>query len=77
MWYSESGVEEFTLRPMIVLVEILVAHPMPDSMELMSSALDVLSRVFHNHASQSDASYLMQLLMSMLESIALSTSVRL
>jgi hypothetical protein len=60
---------------MTVLVEILVAHTMPGSVELMSSAIDALTRVFHAHSSQSDANYLMQLLMSMLESIASSITV--
>jgi hypothetical protein len=61
---------------MTVLVEILVAHDMLGSVELMSTGLDVLTRVFHTHSTQSDANYLLQLLMSMLQSIASSILVR-
>ncbi|KAF8525719.1 armadillo-type protein [Gautieria morchelliformis] len=68
----DDATKESALGPMTVLVEILVAHDMPGSVELMSTGLDVLTRVFHTHSSQSDANYLMQLLMSMLKSIASS-----
>lgn len=73
--YRDSGIEESTLRPLAILAEILVGHPMPSSVGLMSAALDTLTRVFDTHSSQSDANYIMQLLMSVLESIATSTSV--
>ncbi|KAF8578875.1 ARM repeat-containing protein [Ramaria rubella] len=68
---SEGDSEEPTLRPLTVLVEILAAHPMPGSVEVMSSALDVLARVCHIY-SQTDTNYVMQLLMSIIESIATS-----
>ena len=63
------------LRPMTTLAEFLVAHPIPGSVELLSTILDALTRVFHSHSPQSDANYIMQLLMSILESVASSISV--
>ncbi|GJJ09338.1 hypothetical protein Clacol_003560 [Clathrus columnatus] len=57
-----------------VLAEILVAHSVPGSPELLSCALDTLAAICHGQSLQSDAHYTIQLFMTIIETMVSSIS---